>query len=67
MGIFDILLKPGPKEVSFEVVDRKICLDKTTPGLWIKVKGLTLILMIFELSSKTKNQVFRIPPYPSPM
>jgi hypothetical protein len=59
MGIFDTLFKPEPKEVSFEVVERKICLDETASGIWIKVKATELNpLDFFELFPKTKDQSF---------
>jgi hypothetical protein len=61
MGIFDFLFKPKPetKDVSFEVVERKICLDKPVSGIWIRVKGTELnALDFFELSTKTKDQSF---------
>lgn len=61
MDIFKILanLKPEPKEIPFEVVERKICLDKPVSSLWIRVKGTELNAHeFFESSIKTKDQPF---------
>jgi hypothetical protein len=59
MGILEILFKSKPKDVSFEVVERKICLDKPVSGIWIRVKGTELnALDFFELSTKNKDQSF---------
>jgi hypothetical protein len=59
MGIFEILFKSKPKEVFFEEVEHKICLDKSISGIWIKVKGTELNPHdFFELFPKTKDQSF---------
>jgi hypothetical protein len=59
MNIMGILFKPKPKEVFFEELERKICLDKFKFGILIKVKVNELNPHdFFELFPRTKAQSF---------